>query len=482
MKLKKLILQLSEEDFNNLSGEFENGKADKYNTLICLLRQDEVPYDELQQEMELNDNALYTLKSRLFGKIQEYLLDNMEEPKLDLLKKVSNIPNLLYNTPRETAIAVMNKLETDLKKYDMPYELTELYAAFKMLNLHTEKHYEYTQLYNKHVAYTIALDKAQDLVADFHKKLGEYYISRNPQLLEVIPLLKKEMENVCRLYESHRLYIYQSIINVSCELFLPLEEHTKDDEAVEDVLRKCDEIISDYAGDMNYRYLGNVIDFLNFEYYHKLGQYKKEAEYFEELNDKLPLFLLYTFCAYSSKFLLSKVERYIELGTEGELYKENKELDDDLGCTVADAPNYINCKLYLAISAYYAGHYKEASLTLNEVLNNIPFRNYPHAEIEVKLLLAHCYAKETKYDLAWTLLESIARKKRDLKKQTGMDYDNAAAFVLMMKAQMATNQDGLDKKLTKLKEKFRFHNQGEQRLLTFLKVDDAFASMPAKQV
>lgn len=478
MKLKKLILQLSEEDFNKLSSEFEQGKADKYNTLMCLVRQDKTSYHQVQQEMELNATALYTLKSRLFRKIQEYLLDNLEEPKLDLLKKVSNIPNLLYSTPRETTIAIMNKLETDLKKYDMPNELAELYAAFKMLNLHTEKHYEYSQLYNKHVAYTIALDKAQDLVADFHKKLGEYYATRDPLLLEVIPLLKKEMENVCRLYESHRLYIYQSIINVSCELFLPLEEHTRDDEAVEDVLQRCDEIISDYAGDMHYLYLGNVIIFLNFEYYHKLGLSKKEAEYFEELNDQLPLFLLYNFCAYSSKFLLSKVERYIELGTEGELYEENKVLGDELGSAVEDAPNYINCQTYLAISAYYAGHYKEAAHTLNELLNKISFIHYPHAEIEVKLLLAQCYAKETKYDLAWTILESIARKRRDLKKQTGMDYDNAAAFMQMMKAQMATDRKGLDKKLSKLKEKFHYHNQGEQRMLGFLKMDDAFAIVP----
>src|SRR3990172_4978833 len=50
--------------------------------------------------------------------------------------------------------------------------------------------YEYIQQYNKHVAYTLALDKIDDLMAEFNNKLGEYFLSRNIHYLDILKLIK----------------------------------------------------------------------------------------------------------------------------------------------------------------------------------------------------------------------------------------------------------------------------------------------------
>ncbi|MDZ7604780.1 MAG: hypothetical protein U5K79_04150 [Cyclobacteriaceae bacterium] len=41
--------------------------------------------------MDVNTNAYYTLRSRLNQKVEEYLLQQMENPRTDILKKVADI-------------------------------------------------------------------------------------------------------------------------------------------------------------------------------------------------------------------------------------------------------------------------------------------------------------------------------------------------------------------------------------------------------
>jgi hypothetical protein len=227
--------------------------------------------------LQVNISAYYTLKSRLFDKIQDFLTNNMSTPIIDLLRKVANIPTLLYDTHRDTAIAILTKLESELQNYDMPYELSSVYNALKKLHIHSPKYYEYTQAYNRHLAYTIALDKAEDLLNTFMKTLGDYYVSRNKGQIDFLALVKQEMANICNLYDSHHLQIYKSIVDISFALYIPNQEAIRDDEPIEDVLVKMERVFSTYNKDTNYQYLQLVFNFLAFEYYHKLNLPKKEV-------------------------------------------------------------------------------------------------------------------------------------------------------------------------------------------------------------
>ena len=479
-RLQKVIKQLKEEEFQGLLTGLTESKADKFSRLLQLIRAEEHSLDEVQKSLDVNSSAFYTLKSRLYDRIQEYLLENMEGPKIDLLRKIANIPNLIYNTPKATAIAILSKLEKDLKDFDMPHELTAVYSAFKKLHLHSPKYYDYASLHNKHVAYTLGHDKAEDLLADFNKHLGEYMISKNVEIIEVLSLLKLEMGNLTKLYESHHMYIYQGIINVSYALFLPKSEATASDEPIEDILSNCADFISAYPKDANYQYLNKVINFLSFEYYHKLELHKKETEYFEIVNDVVSSFLLGNFASYNSKFLLSKVERYVMLGEEASLSTECEVLENRYYANVLDVPNYVNYKMYMAASYYYVENYSKAIGYLNELLNEISFKPYGHSEVEVKLFLALNYSLVNKYDVAWGLIRSASRKVRELNKLR--DYENANYIIKLLKAQLGSNRNGIEEKMTRLKDKFVLMNQGEVKMLSFLRFDDKLISVLARPI
>lgn len=480
IKLKNLVMQMKEAEFEAFSYQLKESKADKFHNLFYFLKEDKLTEEDIAENLKVNANAYYTLKSRLYTKIQEFLTSDITGNKMDLLRTVANIPVLLYNTPRETALAVLNKLEKELIEFDMPYELTDVYNSLKKLHLHSPKYYEYTQLYNRHVAYTIALDKAEDLLARFVSSTAEYYMSRNKESLELLWLIKKEMKNLCALYASHHLSIYKNILDVSFALFIPLPEAIEEDEAVEDLLQATEKILKNYPKDANYAFLYNVFNFLSFEYYHSLKQYKKEVQYFEVVNSNLPSFMYYNFCAFNSKFLVSKIERYVQSGVEESLYEENKNTFAEYLPDMNDVPNYINYMKYLAMGSFYGKNYNESVSTLNQLLNEVSFKNYVHSEIEIKLLLALSYSMVNKYDPAFSLLRSVTRKLRELSET--MDLENAVTFAKMLSLQMETTSKSSEAKLLKLRDKFELLNQGNCRMLSFLKMDDAFIKTLAKTI
>lgn len=480
IKLKNLVMQMKDAEFEAFSYQLKESKADKFYNLFYFLKEDKLSEEEIAENLKVNSNAYYTLKSRLYTKIQEFLTSDITGNKMDLLRTVANIPVLLYNTPRETALAVLNKLEKELIEFDMPYELTDVYNSLKKLHLHSPKYYEYTQLYNRHVAYTIALDKAEDLLARFVSLTAEYYMSRSKESLELLWLIKKEMKNLCALYASHHLTIYKNILDISFALFVPLPEAIEEDEAVEDLLIATEKILKNYPKDANYSFLYNVYNFLSFEYYHSLKQYKKEVQYFEVVNTHLPSFMYYNFCTFNSKFLISKLERYVQLGLEKTLYEENKTLFAEYLPDPNDVPNFINFLKYMAMGAFYEENYNESVSILNRLLNEVSFKNFAHAEVEVKLLLALSYSMVNKYDPAFSLLRSVSRKLREL--SDTQDLDNAVTFAKMLSMQMETSSKSSEDKLLKLRDKFELLNQGNSRMLSFLKLDDAFIKILAKTI
>ncbi len=470
---------MKEEYFQALSQQLQDHKADKFHTLLILYRNNVLKEDEIAKKLSVNANTYYTLKSRLYNKVQETLTTESGS-KFNLLQNVTNIPNLLFNSNRDIALAILAKLEKDLIEYDMPYELTNVYNALKKLHIHSPKYYEYTQLYNKHIAYMLALDKAEDLLANYNKIYGEYTLSKDKSLLELLWLIKKEMTNLWKLYESHHLAVYKNIIDISVALFIPLPEATDDDKPVEDILTATGIILKSYPKDTTYQHLNILFDFLSFEYYHKLKLYKKEAQYFEKVNEFLPSFMLYNFCCFNSAFLLSKMERYVYLNKEETLYEENKDLITKYQPDKSDVSNYVNYIKYLAMGAFYVQKYSESISLLNGLLNEIYLKNITHAEIEIKLLLALSYAMTNEYKIEKSVLRSVSRKIREI--NTDMDYENATVFIKMLNLQMDASSKAKEEKLLQLKNRFELINQGNCRILSYLKLSDDFIRMFAKEV
>jgi len=166
------------------------------------------------------------------------------------------------------------------------------------------------------------------------------------------------------------------------------------------------------------------------------------------------------------------MERYIMNDMEKNLYDENVALQDNYEPEKQDIPNYINYMKYLSVSAFYGKKYQEAVGLLSRLVNDVSFKNHPHAEIEIKLLLALFYSMINKYDPANSLMRSVARKVRESEDEIG--YENAGIFNKILSLQMSSSAKDVEQKIKQQFQRFEMLNNGSNRMLEFLKFDDAF--------
>jgi hypothetical protein len=286
-KLKNIIKQLSEKDFEAIYDSLIESSAEKSAFLLQAMREKPQAENRIMEELEVNTNAYYTLRSRLNQKIEEYLLQQMENPRTDILKKVANINEIVFTKKRAIAIATLKKLEKELVDYDLSNELRIVYKSLKKLHINSADYFNYSQLYNKHVAYTLAVDKAENMLAEYFRKYGEYTLTGDAADKLALDLMCREMNSVCRLYRSHRLYVYQSCISIFHRLFVDEGEESYDDdlEPIEDILANVQKIFEEYNLDTIYYHLRIVFEYLKLEYYDHYKVFRKAENYFEDVND-----------------------------------------------------------------------------------------------------------------------------------------------------------------------------------------------------
>src|SRR5882762_10049506 len=267
-KLKNIVKQLSEKDFKSIHDSLIESNAEKSAYLMKSLRERSLSDAKIMVELEVNANAYYTLRSRLNQKIEEHLIQQMESPRTDILRKVANLNEILFTKKRTISVATLKKLEKDLLDYDLANELTIVYKSLKRLHIYSPDYFQYSQLYNRHVAYMLAVDKAEDLLADYFKKFGDYLLNGGDIEKLGLNLVMKETQNVAKLYESHRLYVYQSCMYIFHRLFVEVDDNMQQDgESIEDIFDKVQKIFESYHLDSIYYHMNLVFEFLKLEYY-----------------------------------------------------------------------------------------------------------------------------------------------------------------------------------------------------------------------
>jgi hypothetical protein len=451
-KLKNIIKQLSDHDFEAIYNSLIESNADKSAYLLRSMREKHLSDNKIMEELDVNTNAYYTLRSRLNQKIEEYLLQQMENPRTDILKKVANINEIIFTKKMAIAIATLKKLEKELLDYDLSNELTVVYKSLKKLHINTPEHFNYSQLYNKHVAYMLAVDKAEDLLAEYFKKYGHFSLTGEENDKLELKLLSREMNNVCGLYQSHRLYVYQSCLNIFHRLFVEKEEDMSEEvEPIEDILNNIQKIFNPYHLDSIYYHLQIVFDFLKLEYYNHYKVYRKAENYFEEVNEAAgPLLSNYSLFTYPAQFLLTKIERHIRMDTVEQMYDENEGLFHDFECDKNDIPKFVTYVTYRSLSCYYAGKYEEAARWLNNLLNEVSFKRYPHAQLEIKVLLALQYCIINDFDLFNQLINSIQRQLRLLGKD---ECEHILNFTKVLKVSISETKKNKQSKIQGLVDK-----------------------------
>ena len=390
-KFRTIIKQLSESDYNDFKLSLIENKADKRVYVLEAVRERDLTDKEIMAGLAVKTpNSYYSLRSRLGRKLEEYVMQRMEQPRTDILKKVHNINELIFTRSKETAISALKKLETELKDYDLSNELTLVYKSLKKLHINHPNYFQYSQLYNKNVAYMLAIDKAEDMLADYFKKFGTYTLTGNEALKVELTLLKSEMYTVCSLYQSHRLFVFNSCLHIFDRLFVADESNEIDDDATptEDLLKENDQILSSYKKDPIYFHLSTVFDFLWMCYYDHYNVVRKVEIYYEEINDRSPQLLSYYYLyTFPASFLILKLKRALRLDSLAELHEENKSLYENLSIDKSDIPQYYIIAVYHAVSAYYAHKLKEAITWITNLVNDVKWKNYPVALLEIRLFL-----------------------------------------------------------------------------------------------
>jgi hypothetical protein len=475
-KLKNIIKQLSEKDFKAIYDSLIESNAEKSAYLLRSLRERQLSDNKIMTELDVNANAYYTLRSRLNLKIEEFLMGQLESPRTDVLRKVANINEVLFTKKRAISVATLKKLEKELLDYDLANELTVIYKSLKKLNINSPDYFQYSQLYNRHVAYMLAVDKAEDLLADYFKKYGDYMLNGGEVEKLGLSLLMKEMQNVGKLYESHRLYVYHSAMYIFHRLFVEVDDNMQQDgESIEDIFDKVQKIFESYHLDAIYYHLNLVFEFLKLEYYNHYKVYRQAEKYYEEVNDACGnLMVNYSTYTFPSQFLISKLERHLRSGNEADLYAENESIFLDYEVDTMDVPKHIIYIVYRALSAYYIGKFDEAAKMINGLLNDVSLKKYPYAQLEIKTLLALQYTLLRDFELFNQLSNSIQRQIRLFGKDS---CENIQLFLKILKIATSEAKKEKAKKITGVIPKLSTIQVNYFAPTRLIKLDDKFVNL-----
>ncbi len=472
-KLKNIIKQLSDKDYQAIYDSLIAGNADKSVYLLKAMRERQLSETKVMAELDINANAYYTMRSRLSQKIEEHLVQQMESPRTDLLRKVANINEVFFTQKKTIAITTLRKLEKELIEADLVGELPTIYKLLKKLHLSSPEYFQFSQLYNRHVAYMLAVDKAEDVVADYFKKYGNYYLSGDLTEKLSLDLLTKEIHSIANLYESHRLYVYRSCIVVFHRLFVEEDEKVhQDEESIEDIFMRVQDIFSKYNLDPVYYHLNLLFEFLKLEYYNHYRVYQQAERYYEEVNDAASNLLVnYPYYTFSIRFLISKLERTLRLGIEGELYNEQQGLFADFEPDVNNIPQHVIYSVYCALCSYYAGKYDEAARLLNTLINDVSLKKYPLAQMEVKALLCLQYCMLKDIDLFNQLSNSVQRNIRIIGKDA---CENVLTFLKILKIAVSEAKKEKHKKISAVIPRFKSLTVNYFAPTSFIRMDEKF--------
>lgn len=404
LNLKKIITQLDPEVFQTLEENLIKNKADNFLFLLRSYRENVLKDQQIIEKLDISSNSLYVLKSRLNDKIQEHLSGgDIHQDKNEVFRLLHSIPEMCQSKPREVSSSFLQKLEKDLMRYDMHNELLVVYSALKKNHLFSEKYFHYSQLYNKHLAYTVSLEKSEELLGNFSRTLGQYDFSRSPRTLEQLLFLKKGINDHYALNPSRQIELIKNVMDIQLQIFCNQKGEVK---STEELIQDTYKILNSLPDSSPYRSWASVLDYLYFEHFFRIGQTQKAAQYFEKTNQTVQHLLLMSPVCLVAQVLISRICYAQEQNQMDLLLDEKFEILSD----PEDKYAQILLGIYHATLLLYKGQYKEASSRLNSILNINSFKDYFHVNTEIKLMLSYLYILQKEYDLADSILKNIYRK------------------------------------------------------------------------
>lgn len=470
--LKKTLRKLSETEYKNLLQQVAGKKKNKPFIVMETARYKEIDDQELMNQLQVNSSAYYTLKSRLNSKIASILSKKVDNPISGLMEEVARVPANMYGNNREFSIRALVELEKQLKEYDLNSELITVYKTLAHLNLYTDDYEYYNTLYNKHVAFSLAVVKAEQHFYQFIRKIGQYQLTLDQSDLEEVIVLKRELNNICELYDSHRLFVLYNIVKIyfMCVVTEKRGGLKSREIEIENILNKMNGIFEKFPLDTFYQNIKPITNFLFFEYYQKTGNQVRSDFYLEKINSVLQEWSgKHSMSFFIVQFLQTKLEKFLADGNMDSLVQQNDVIESNFDADTRELYHYVSFKRYQSIIRFYQRDYAGAAKKINELRNNVSLRNCVHTDIECKLFQALQYCIMGEDGLCAQIIASLKRQIREREKQ----FESARLFIKILKSAMKPGEYRKKiKRINELWDQFTISNKGSYPVLTYLKFDE----------
>ena len=469
----RTIKKLSQEEYELLLKEISSDrKESKPYMVLEASRLFDYDDNEMMEKLAVNSSTYYTLKSRLNAKVAAILSKKVYNPISVLMEEVARVPANLYGTSREVSIRALKDLEKQLLEYDLSNELISVYKTLARLNLHNYDYEYYNKLYNKYVAYSLAVVKAENLFYEFITRVGKYQLTRSETDLENIQSLRRELSNIRDLYESHRLFVLYNIVNIYYQCILTNDENALRMKEIEidNTLKEIDNIFTKYELDTFYQNNKFLVDMLYFEYYQKTNNVVRADYYFKRTIPNLTDLAKKHILNFNMvQFLYSRIGVYMSTGDLNYLAAANDEIEGMFDIDKDEVYHFVYIKQYFAICKFYEGDYSKTARLLNDLRNSISLRNYFFADVQLKMFQALQYALMGDEELATQLINSV---KRQISDETA-EWKNIRTFLKMLG--VAIKPGDFKKKFTKMAQlwkRFQEENLGHEKVLAFVNLDE----------
>jgi hypothetical protein len=430
----------------------------------------------------VNPSAYYTLKSRLNDKIAEVFSKNVQSPVNRLMNEVTKVPAHIYGTNREFSVRALVDLEKQLIEYDLSAELITVYKTLARLHLYTDDYGHYDNLYNKHVAFSLAVSKAEGLFCRFIRLLGEYLLRMDGRSLEDLVMMKRELGNICEMYDSHRLFVIYNIVNIyyQCSVLEKREGLKSKEIEIEKTLNGITAVFQKYDQDTLYQNIRFITDFLNFEYYQKTGNQVRADFYYDKIKEALPGIANKHFVHFFIiQFLHSKIDKFLNDRDAAVLAELDELLTANLDIGINETYHFISFRKFLAVSKFWNKDYAGAARTVNELRNALSLKKYLFTDVECKLFQALQYCILGEDGLCQQIIASVKRQIA----HSEAEWEPAVLFIKILKTALKpTDFRKKVKRLAALWDEFTAKNTGGAQILKFVRLDDALIRRMANPI
>ncbi len=469
--LNKTIKKLNDAEYLELLSAVAGRKNNKPYLVLEAARKENFDESQMMDMLGVNPSTYYTLKSRLNERIAQYLSSTVKNPISALKDKVAMVPAMVFGNDREVGIRALKNLEKQLIEYDLSNELIVVYKALARLSMFNGDFDYYEKEYNRHVAYSLAVVKAEDLFYDFVKKAGNYLLTRDERDKESVQATLRELTNISELYQGHRLMVMYNIVRIYyLTIFTKAESLRSLEMEVDSILQLIKKNFDKYEMDTFYQSIKFLVDYLYFEYYQKTGNAVRADHYYKQINKDVPeVAFKPVFSFYIAQFLQSKVERFLQNGNNAELTDLNSELESNFEVNVNEPYPYLAFRRFTAITKFYDGDFSAAARVLNNLRNEMSMKKYVYTDVEYKLFQAMQYCFLGEDGLCSQLLQSVKRQINE----DDANYETAVIFIKMLKTAIKPEEFRKKvKKLTEIYNNFAAMNTGTYKMLWYVKMDE----------